>query len=148
MCYIVTLWNESLRFYYFRFSLFIYIYRGPLYSKAYREGHHLRRHIDYSGLEGTKGGESVPRHNPAAAYMRSSSALLVSKVHQSLLRRDLWSCVTLPALTWAPPVEHSKFCVEGNTLLCSSPCRSGGVAVCLCGFRGYSRILAFSSGHS
>ena len=50
-----------LHFHYFRFRLFIYIYRGPLYPKAYPEGHHLHRHIDYSGLEGTKGGTSAIR---------------------------------------------------------------------------------------
>ena len=40
--------------------LFAYIY---IYSctKAYPDGHHLHRHIDYSGLEGTKGGASVIR---------------------------------------------------------------------------------------
>jgi len=60
-CNIVTLWNESFRFYYFRFRLFIYIYRSPLYTKAYPEGHHLRGHIKYSGLEGTKGDTSAIR---------------------------------------------------------------------------------------
>ena len=58
----MTLWNESLCFYYFRFHLFIYIYHGPLYTKANLEGHHLCRNIEYSGLEGTKGGASAIRH--------------------------------------------------------------------------------------
>ena len=37
----------------FLLRLFIYIYHGSFYTKAYLEGHHLRRHIDYSGLERT-----------------------------------------------------------------------------------------------
>jgi len=53
--------KESLRFYYFKFYLFIYTYCGLLYRKAYLEGHYLRRHIDYSGLEGTKGGARAIR---------------------------------------------------------------------------------------
>ena len=53
--------ERVVRFYHFRFRLFIYIYRSLLYTKAYPEGHHLRHHIDYSGLEGTKGGASAIR---------------------------------------------------------------------------------------
>ena len=59
---LVLYWHESLRFYYFKFRLFIYIYRGPLYTKAYPERHYLRRHIDYNGLQGTKGGTSAICH--------------------------------------------------------------------------------------
>ena len=46
---------------YLKFRLFIYIYIY-LY-KGHPEGQHLRRHVDYSGLEGTKGQESaIHRH--------------------------------------------------------------------------------------
>ena len=47
----------------FLLLVFAFLFTYTAVRSTYPEGHHLRRHIDYSGLEGTKGGASAIRRS-------------------------------------------------------------------------------------